>query len=137
MVVGIVVALMMGSSPVEAGDSAKNQASQQMKWGFKAAKEGYWLEALDRFERANNLTPNQPRILNNIAVALEASGRFDEAKLAYETGLSISPNDRALRRNFSRFMEFYKVQVEAAEEDKEADEDGGPGDAAKGGSDNG
>jgi tetratricopeptide (TPR) repeat protein len=119
----VVLTLFLGAGSASAGDSAKNQASQQMKWGYKAAKSGYWLEALDRFERANVLTPGQPRIMNNIAVALEATGRFEEARLTYETGLSVAPNDRTLRRNFSRFMEFYSAQVEV-EEEEPADEKG-------------
>jgi len=103
--------LLCGAEPIMAGDSAKGRAADQMKWGFQAAKRGYWLEALDRFERANNLTPNQGRILNNIAVSLEASGRFEEALGAYETALAVAPNDKILRRNFARFREFYDAQV--------------------------
>jgi tetratricopeptide (TPR) repeat protein len=116
--------LFIGASGALAGDPAKNQASQQMKWGYKAAKQGYWLEALHRFERANELTPNQPRVINNIAVALEASGRFEEARLTYETGLSIAPNDRTLRRNFSRFMEFYSAQIAVETEEEAAADEG-------------
>jgi len=146
-IAGVAVALLFfvcaGAGIAEAGDSAKNKASQQMTWGYKAAKAGYWLEALDRFERANALTPNQPRILNNIAVALEASGRFEEALLAYETGLGVAPNDRVLRRNFSRFREFYDSQVarkpapkeKVEEAENSSDDDGEDGDSEKGASD--
>jgi tetratricopeptide (TPR) repeat protein len=107
----LVGALLLWAGVVEAGNSVKDQARDQMKWGYKAAKRGYWLEALDRFERADQLTPDQPRILNNIAVALEASGRFEEALLTYETALNLAPNDRVLRRNFSQFREFYEARV--------------------------
>ena len=103
--------LVFGAGPVTAGDPDKGRAADQMKWGYQAAKRGYWLEALNRFEKANGLTPNQPRILNNIAVALEASGRFEEALVAYETALGAAPNDKVLRRNFARFKEFYDAQV--------------------------
>jgi Flp pilus assembly protein TadD len=108
-----------------AGDPARKQASEQVKRGYQAAREGYWLEALYRFERADTLTPNQPRILNNIAVALEASGRFEEALVAYQTALEVAPNDRVLRRNFGQFKEFYDAQVAVAEpEGDEADDSG-------------
>lgn len=86
-------------------------AKQEMSIGYKAARRGYWLEALHRFEKANNYTPNQPRILNNIAVAMEASGRFDEALVTYESAMAVSPNDRVLRSNYSRFKEFYETMV--------------------------
>lgn len=125
-------ALVLGAGPVAAGDQAKGQAADQMKWGYQAAKRGYWLEALNRFEKANQLTPNQPRILNNIAVALEASGRFDEALVAYESALGVAPNDKVLRGNFARFREFYDTQVNPKPETAKG-EQGAKGPAEAGG----
>jgi len=116
-----------------AGDAAAKQASEQIQRGYTAARQGYWLEALFRFERANALTPNQPHILNNIAVSLEASGRFEEALATYETALSVAPNDQVLRRNFSRFKEFYEAQMKpptTSAEDRAAEESPGPEAAA-------
>lgn len=97
--------------PAVAANKPQKEAEEQVKRGYRAAKRGYWQEALFRFERADGLTPNEPRILNNIAVALEASGRFEEALVAYETALAVAPNDRVLRQNYSRFKEFYESQV--------------------------
>ena len=128
VVLGCVLLLVqfVGVTVASAGDPAKGMASDQMKWGYQAARRGYWLEALNRFEKANDLTPGQPRILNNIAVALEASGRFEEALLAYETALAVAPNDRILRRNFSQFKEFYASQVAVEEAPVEDADDAKP-----------
>jgi tetratricopeptide (TPR) repeat protein len=139
MVAGVaLVALAAGSSvaPVLAADKPAKQAEEQVNRGYRAARRGYWQEALFRFERANALTPNEPRILNNIAVALEASGRFEEALVAYQSALAIAPNDRVLRQNYSRFREFYDAQVAPPKpaEDTPAkpaeDQAAPPGDAA-------
>jgi tetratricopeptide (TPR) repeat protein len=119
VLIGLALAWVL---PAGAGPSEK-KAKEQMKFGYKAAKRGYWLEALDRFERANGLTPDQPRILNNIAVALEASGRFEEALVTYEEALTLAPNDRVLRRNFAAFQEFYRSQVAIPELEVEEPED--------------
>lgn len=62
----IALAVLAAAPAATAGDAAAKQASEQVGRGFVAAKNGYWQEALFRFERANALTPNQPRILNNI-----------------------------------------------------------------------
>jgi tetratricopeptide (TPR) repeat protein len=97
--------------PSFAGDPASKQAKDQMKWGLEAARHGYWLEALNRFQRADRLVPNRSKVLNNIAVALEASGRFEDALLAYETALTVAPNDSVVRRNFMQFKEFYDSHV--------------------------
>jgi tetratricopeptide (TPR) repeat protein len=111
--VGFVAGLLtvMTAVPSTAGDSARGEAKEEMKFGLNAAKRGYWLEALSRYERANELVPGQVNVLNNIAVALEAAGRFEEALVTYETATEISPNDRVLRRNFSQFREFYDEYV--------------------------
>lgn len=107
-----------------AGDPNAKESEAEMKFGFKVARRGYWQEALKRFERANELTPNQPRILNNIAVAQEANGLFEMALLTYQEGLSLDPNNSALRRNYARFQEFYASFVAPAEEaPKEGSED--------------
>ena len=110
MVVSLVAVLlaMMPAAPSTAGDSEKGVAKEQMKFGLNAAKRGYWLEALSRFESANDLVPGRANVLNNIAVALEAAGRFEEALVTYETAMEIAPNDSVLRRNFSQFKEFYE-----------------------------
>lgn len=101
---------------VDAGNPDAKEASAEMKFGFKAARRGYWQEALMRFEHANELTPNQARILNNIAVAQEANGLFEMALLTYQEGLALEPNNGTLRRNYVRFQEFYASYVAVPEE---------------------
>jgi Flp pilus assembly protein TadD len=119
----LVVAATISVGPAVAGDPNAKQAEAEMEWGFKTARRGYWQEALLRFENANELTPNQPRILNNIAVAQEANGLFEMALLTYQEGLALAPNNNALRRNYIRFQEFYASYiappVEAADEGAE------------------
>ena len=120
----LVLAATISSGVAVAGNPNAKEASAEMKWGFKAARRGYWQEALMRFEHANELTPNQPRILNNIAVAQEANGLFEMALLTYQEGLAIDPSNNALRRNYTRFQEFYATYVAApAEEADQGAED--------------
>jgi tetratricopeptide (TPR) repeat protein len=137
-----IILVSLISSPSLAGDKAKSEAKEEMKWGVKAAKRGYWLEALTRFEHANQLVPNQSHVLNNIAVALEASGRFEEAMVTYETAIAVTPNDRVLQRNFSQFKEFYDTyvappapKVENDEAEGEDQQDGEQGSDTAGGAD--
>lgn len=106
---GVLILLIVGLAVVEASaaDDAAKEASADMEFGYKAARRGYWQEALMRFEHANELTPGKPRILNNLAVAQEANGMYGEALLTYQTGLAIDPRNDALKRNYTRFQEFY------------------------------
>ena len=104
-----------------AGNPSSKEAAAEMAWGYKAARRGYWQEALVRFSHANELTPDQPRILNNIAVAQEANGLYEEALLTYQEGLAIAPDNDALRRNYMRFQEFYSSYIAPPEEIVEQD----------------
>jgi Tfp pilus assembly protein PilF len=47
-------------------------------------------------------------VWNNLAVAYEATGQFEQAREAYQRALRMQPDNRELRRNYSRFVEFYQ-----------------------------
>ena len=125
----LILAAMLFIGTASAGNPNAKQAEADMKWGFKAARRGYWQEALTRFEHANELTPNQARILNNIAVAQEANGLFEMALLSYQEGLALDPNNNTLRRNYMRFQEFYASYVAVPEEAADEGADEGADDA--------
>lgn len=80
----------------------------QLRFGVQMAQQGLWSEALFRFERARSLDPGNARVLNNIAVALEAAGRYEEALEAYREALRLAPGNRDLERNYASFLDFYQ-----------------------------
>ncbi len=90
--------------------AAKPQATieRQLAFGVTMAKRGLWNEALFRFRMANQVQPNDGRILNNMAVAFEAVGQFEAALVSYQKALKADPTNRELKRNYSRFIEFYQ-----------------------------
>ena len=100
------LALAATTSCASGGTPAK-LAAEQMELGYRAARRGYWQEALGRFQQADSLRPGQARILNNLAVALEAVGRFDDALATYERARGIAPADRNLSRNHKSIKEFH------------------------------
>ncbi len=102
------------------------QASEQMEAGYDAARRGYWQEALSRFENANELQPDQPHIMNNLAVALEATGSYAAARATYEYALEIAPGDGHLRKNYEAFEDFYESVVLPQEEKAVEQVEGAP-----------
>jgi Flp pilus assembly protein TadD len=113
---------------VSSGASWADDAKQQMSFGVKMARRGLWNEALFRFHQASKLDPSNARILNNLAVASEATGRFDDALVYYRKALALAPADRGVKENYSRFVEFYqsfKPPEESTEGTQEAE--GQPG----------
>ena len=120
---GVLCGVFAVTTACTSGGSAGKSAAGQMELGYKAARRGYWQEALTRFQQADAVRPDQPRILNNMAVALEAVGRFDDALTTYERAREIAPNDRNLRRNQRALKEFYSTYVAEPEEPEDQDAD--------------
>jgi Flp pilus assembly protein TadD len=103
----VVLGLAMVSGSCASSGKPAAQANAEMNQGVKGAHRGYWQEALFRFERARTLAPGNGEILNNLAVALEALGRYDEALTTYKQALQATPKDNVIRKNYARFAEFY------------------------------
>lgn len=82
-------------------------ADREMRTGVKAAVREYWQEAYFRFERARQIDPENVKVLNNLAVSLEALGRYEEALEVYKAAVKKAPSNAALKRNYARFAEFY------------------------------
>ncbi len=99
---GIILATGCASTHSDTG-----QARTELKAGVWAAEKNYWQEALFRFERAKTLAPDDPEVLNNLAVALEALGRYDEALAVYKQALQHSPKSITVKKNYAQFAEFY------------------------------
>lgn len=102
---------MLAPAPLGAADD-------QLAFGVKMAKRGLWSEALFRFRQAEKTQPDNPRVLNNLAVAYEAVGLFDEALETYKAALKADPANKELRRNYARFIEFYQAFKPEEEEEE-------------------
>jgi len=85
----------------------KSEASVQLEFGIKMATKGLWREAVLRFEKASRLDSGNAVTFNNLAVAYESLGRFDQAREAYAKALSLSPSDRRIQENQKRFLAFF------------------------------
>jgi hypothetical protein len=124
---------------VSSGGSATAQsADAQIQFGIDMARRGLWSEALFRFKQAERVEPGSFRIYNNLAVAYEANGLFDEALDYYQRALQAAPSNRELRRNYSRFIEFYQSFKPRDEQpgapEAEAAPEAATGDDSEGGS---
>lgn len=101
----ILAALLGGCSANRpAGDGGA-----QLAFGVDMARRGLWNEALFRFEKARAENSRDVRAANNLAVAYEAVGRFEEALATYREALAAEPGNRTLKQNYSRFLEFYQA----------------------------
>jgi len=107
-----------GSKGVTTGGPSLNS---EVDFGVSMAKRGLWAEALFRFQQADMDRPNDSEILNNMAVAYEAVGQFDEALETYKRALQAGPTNSDLKRNYSAFIAFYQSYRPDADPDAETD----------------
>jgi tetratricopeptide (TPR) repeat protein len=97
------------AAPVDGKDKgAARGAQSQVQFGVDMAQRGLWSEALFRFRQAERLGDSRASVFNNIAVAYEALGLFDQAQTYYKKALDQDPRNAGAKRNYSRFVEFYQ-----------------------------
>jgi Flp pilus assembly protein TadD len=99
---------LVGCSGTQSAAVSGAGAGDQLRFGVQMARQGLWQEALFRFERANRLDPGNAKILNNLAVAQEANGRFEDALDTYREALRVDPRSPDLKENYARFVDFYE-----------------------------
>jgi Flp pilus assembly protein TadD len=99
----IVVALL--ALPAWAAAEERGGAKEQVEFGIRVAQNGLWREAQYRWERAVELDPSYAPAWNNLAIAYEQAGRFDDARKAYETAIKLDPKNMMIRQNFDLFKE--------------------------------
>lgn len=107
--VAALIAVVCGCTSGGVGGRSR---AEEMEEGYRAAKHGYWQEALMRYERAEQLEPGNAEVLNNLGVALEAVGRYEEAGEVYARARHIDPKDEKLKRNHRQYTDFYATYIE-------------------------
>src|SRR5436309_11167129 len=80
--------------------------STQDNFGVQMARMNLWREALFRFQRAVELNPADAMAHNNLAVAYEANGEFENARKEYLEALKLDRSNQYIQKNYSRFVEF-------------------------------
>ena len=96
------------------GGGGTRSAADEVREGVRVAQLGYWQEALFRFGRAKQLTPDDVVVLNNLAVAQEALGNYDDALATYKLALQREPKNTVIRKNYARFAEFFTSYARGA-----------------------
>ncbi len=105
----LVLALFMFGPSVPAG----GKTHPLMKFATDMAKRGNWREAHFRWRMAADRDPDNPNILNNLAVSSEALGEKEMAASLYAKALARSGGHSTVRANAQRFERFWRHAGEA------------------------
>lgn len=113
---GMVLPLLLAVVALGGCSTSPRPPDARDEWnkGAEAARRSYWQEAHFRFSRAHALKGDDPKILNNLAISLEALGRFDEALETYKRAAELAPGNVVIRRNYARFAEFFTAYARGA-----------------------
>ncbi|RMF70655.1 MAG: hypothetical protein D6738_15595 [Acidobacteria bacterium] len=132
------VALALGSLPPasarERDRMSRREIRETMRFATEMASRGLWREALYRWKKVLAVRPNDPRLLNNIAVAEEALGLVDDARRHYARALELG-GDRIeqIRANAdlfeSRFADSREQEATAPQDPSPAARPGESGDS--------
>jgi len=83
----------------------RGDSKAQVEFGIVAAQKELWKEALYRWKRATEVDPSYAAAFNNLAIAHEHEGQFEEARKAYERAIELEPNNALIKQNYDLFRE--------------------------------
>lgn len=98
---------------------AANTSQNQMQFGLKAAKDDLWDEAVFRWKKVAAGNPDSSAAHNNLAVAYEKSGLWEEAEKEYQIAVRLSPRNEYIQANYEKFKSRRDSQKEDEKEKKD------------------
>jgi Tetratricopeptide repeat len=104
----VACALLCAACAGAAAGKPNHLSTEQLAFGVDMARRGLWSEALFRFHEAEKADPENPRVQNDLGVAYEAQGEFEKALDHYKRALQLAPDNREVRANYARFVEYYQ-----------------------------
>jgi Flp pilus assembly protein TadD len=111
-----VVLLCLAASLVAARCS-RSVPENQLQLGIWAAENNLWGEALFRWKKEVEVRPRSAAAHNNLAVALEKNGQWEEARKEYELAVKLEPENAQIKMNYQKFKE----NLEPPDKDKDKD----------------
>jgi Tfp pilus assembly protein PilF len=86
------------------------RSTDQIDFGIKAARLDLWEEAIFRWKKYLQIEPESAAAHNNLAVAYEKKGLWEEAKEQYDLALKFDPKDKHILSNYKQFMRRYEAR---------------------------
>lgn len=97
----------------------------QMLFGIQAAQSKMWDEAIFRWQKVLEQDPGSAAAHNNLAVAYERQGRWEDAEKEYQQALALAPENEFIQANFKNFQvnleQIEQIQRPGKKEKKDAE----------------
>jgi len=109
--ISLVLLFLLSSVLVTTGCAPSIQTNQ-VRFGIKAAESNLWDEALFRWKKALAENPNDAAAYNNLGVAYERKGLWEEAEEAYLNALKLDPNNKQIKYNHQKLIGLHEDENE-------------------------
>jgi Tfp pilus assembly protein PilF len=80
----------------------------EFEFANRLAQDDLWQEAYFRWNKLLEHGKESAALYNNMAVAHEKMGQFEEAEKAYQKALKLSPNNSTIKSNYDKFKRMLK-----------------------------
>lgn len=90
----------------------------QLLFGAEAARKDLWDEAIFRWKKVISSNPQSAAAHNNLAVAYEKKGLWDEANKEYEIALKLSPENKYIKSNYQDFKNYFDLRKKEEKKDE-------------------
>lgn len=97
---------------------ARQLLDNQLLFGIQAAQQDLWDEAIFRWKKVILSDPKSAAAHNNLAVAYEQKGLWEEAKNEYEIALKLSPGNPNIKTNYQNFKRNHELVDEGKKDEK-------------------
>jgi Flp pilus assembly protein TadD len=104
-----------------AGCASLPRPADELRFGLWASQRGLWEEAAFRWKQVLKTDPNSVAAHNNLGVAYERKGLFEEALREYETAFKLAPGNAHVKSNYTNCKESIKNPEPKALPKKAAD----------------
>ena len=91
---------------------------KQIQFGIQSAQRELWDEAIFRWKKAALSNPKSAAPHNNLAVAYERKGLWQEAKKEYEIALKLDPKNSYIKQNYEKFKKNHEFMDNAKKDKK-------------------
>jgi len=103
-----------------------SRLSDQTSFGIWAVEKDLWDEAIFRWKKTLAENPDSVAAHNNLAVAYEKKGLWEEARREYKIALKLAPQNTWVKSNYQKFQDNVDPdKKEKEEKDKKKEKDQG------------
>ena len=90
----------------------------EFEFANRLAQDDLWQEAYFRWNKLLEQGKESAALYNNMAVAHEKMGQFEEAEQAYQKALKLSPNNSTVMSNYDKFKRMLKQDKDKDKNEK-------------------